>query len=145
MFDEGNLLYFAPFIFKNGATPKNKYFLVVKKIGDHLLLSSLPTSQDHIPANLKLRAGAYEIPEKGLSAYVFLAGKEIATDPTTSSRFAFPKNTFIYGEQLDSFPESSLRSQIDSGTTKVSIVGVMDSCILDEIKQFFKNSLHVFP
>lgn len=30
MFEEGNLLLFRPFLFKNGATPQDKFFLVLK-------------------------------------------------------------------------------------------------------------------
>lgn len=30
MFEEGNLLRFEPFLFKNGALPKPKYFVVIK-------------------------------------------------------------------------------------------------------------------
>ena len=49
MFEEGNLLLFRPFIFKNGATPKDKFFLVLEKdIQGGLLLASLPTSKDHV-------------------------------------------------------------------------------------------------
>lgn len=32
MFEEGNLLFFRPFLFKNGAEPQNKFFLVLKKM-----------------------------------------------------------------------------------------------------------------
>ena len=32
MFEQGNLLYFEPFIFKNGAKPKNKYMVVLGKV-----------------------------------------------------------------------------------------------------------------
>ena len=49
MFEEGNLLLFRPFIFKNGVTPKDKFFLVLgKDIQGGLLLASLPTSKDHV-------------------------------------------------------------------------------------------------
>lgn len=30
MFEEGNLLLFRPFLLKNGATPQDKFFLVLK-------------------------------------------------------------------------------------------------------------------
>ena len=51
MFKEGNILYFNPFYFENGNTPKPKYFLVLKEVDGQLLLASLPTSHDHIPSN----------------------------------------------------------------------------------------------
>lgn len=46
MFEEGNLLLFRPFLFKNGAEPQDKFFLVLKKIESNILLASLPTSKD---------------------------------------------------------------------------------------------------
>ena len=32
MYEEGMILLFHPFIFKNGATPKDKFFIVLKKV-----------------------------------------------------------------------------------------------------------------
>ena len=49
MFKEGQLLRFDPFIFKNGAKPKPKYFLVLAIQDTSMLLVSLPTSKDHVP------------------------------------------------------------------------------------------------
>lgn len=52
MFKEGNLLKFKPFIFKNGACPKDKYFLVLKEMENTMILASLPTSKDHVPTDV---------------------------------------------------------------------------------------------
>lgn len=55
MFEEGSLLLFRPFIFKNGVTPKDKFFLVLgKDIQGGLLLASLPTSKDHVPSDVEV-------------------------------------------------------------------------------------------
>ena len=43
-FQQGAILYFDPFIFPDGGSPKPKYFLVLKHVDDTLLLASLPTS-----------------------------------------------------------------------------------------------------
>jgi len=59
MFEEGKLLRFEPFIFKNGAAPKPKYLLVLKIMDHQLLLASLPTSKDHIPSDIPVRTGGY--------------------------------------------------------------------------------------
>lgn len=42
MFTPGNILYFTPFYFKNGAPSKNKYFIVLKDVDGQLVLASLP-------------------------------------------------------------------------------------------------------
>ena len=58
MFEEGNLLYFDPFLFKNGATPKPKFFIVLKNdINDEVILATLPTSKDHIPSDVAITSG----------------------------------------------------------------------------------------
>ena len=54
-FHRGNLLYFNPFIFPDGGTPKPKYFLVLANVGDDVLLASLPTSKDHVPADIPVK------------------------------------------------------------------------------------------
>ena len=44
MFEPGNLLFFKPFIFKNGAPPQNKFMVVLgQDVGGNTLLASLPT------------------------------------------------------------------------------------------------------
>ena len=68
MFEEGNLLLFRPFIFKNGATPKDKFFLVLgKDIQGGLLLASLPTSKDHVPSDVEVKHGCLDMPRNLLS------------------------------------------------------------------------------
>lgn len=47
MFDEGDILFFDPFIFEDG-TSKPKFFVVLKNDNGLSLLASLPTSKDHI-------------------------------------------------------------------------------------------------
>ena len=67
---EGTLLYCNPFVFKNGATPKPKYFIVLANTDDGVMLASLPTSKDHVPADAEVVRGAVNIPERGVNAYV---------------------------------------------------------------------------
>lgn len=54
---EGTLLYCEPFVFKNGATPKPKYCIVLGQIGDKVMMVSLPTSKDHVPADAMMERG----------------------------------------------------------------------------------------
>ena len=61
MFEEGNLLLFHPFVFKNGTTPKDKFFLVLGNIDGELLLASLPTSKDHVPYGVDVKQGCLDL------------------------------------------------------------------------------------
>ncbi len=64
MFDKGNLLYFEPFLFKNGAPPKNKYMVVLGEDSDgQMILVSLPTSKVHVPGDLEMSAGCIDLPD----------------------------------------------------------------------------------
>lgn len=56
MFAEGQVLKFDPFLFKNGAPSKPKYYVVLKHMdfAGGLMMASLPTSQDHVPGDLGL-------------------------------------------------------------------------------------------
>lgn len=103
MYEEGMILLFHPFIFKNGATPKDKFFIVLKKLDGHILLASLPTSKDHVPTDLGVRHGCIDLPERTFNAFVFLSGQNVATQIDGTS-FAFKKDTFIYGADLDVYP-----------------------------------------
>ena len=57
MFEAGCLLLFKPFLFKNGAMPKDKFFLVLEQMEGEVLLTSLPTSKDHVPSDVEVKHG----------------------------------------------------------------------------------------
>ena len=57
MFEEGNILYFKPFYFKNKNIPKNKFFIVLKTTEEGNILASLPTKINHIPNGSEKDAG----------------------------------------------------------------------------------------
>ena len=71
MFKEGNILYFEPFYFENGNTPKPKYFLVLKEVDNQLILASLPTSHDHIPSNMSKVHGCIDDSTINFNCYYF--------------------------------------------------------------------------
>lgn len=126
MFVEGQLLRFNCFSFKNSAQPKAKYFLVLRRIGEELVMASLPTSKDHVPDS-DSKTGCVNIPERCLSAFVFAAGDKV------NDSFAFPLRTFIYGEQVDENSESYLTSMSggydDLGLLNESLFSDLCECL----------------
>ena len=118
MFEEGNLLLFRPFLFKNGATPKDKFFVVLKELEGNILLASLPTSKDHVPSDMEVRHGCLNIAERFINVFIFLSGEEIVSKDD-GSRFAFNKNTFIYGADLDIYPTSRFELQERMAQTSI--------------------------
>ena len=142
MFDEGNILLFTPFHFSDGSS-KPKFFVVLNKDEDEVLLASLPTSKDHVPGDLEVHSGCYELPERNVNVYVFMKDIDIATDPATGLPFAFRKNTFIYGADLKKFPAAAFHEQVANGETTIELKGKIDGHIYDDLKRCLKNSASV--
>lgn len=130
MFAEGQLLRFDPFLFKNGKPSKPKYFVVLKHMGDELMMASLPTSQDHIPSDLGDATGCVNVIERGVNAYVFGAGESV------TDSFAFPLMTYVYGEQVDEYSQSYM----DGMGSYVEDLGIMDEARLNALRDCVKQS-----
>lgn len=132
MFAEGQLLRFVPFVFKNGAPGKPKFYVVLRLMGEaDLMMASLPTSQDHIPGDVGDVTGCVNLSERGVNAYVMAAG-EVVTD----AGFAFPLRTFVYGEQVDEYSQSYL----DAMGSKVEDLGMMPAERLEALRECVKQS-----
>ncbi len=103
MLENGNIIYFPSFYFKNGNTAKAKYFIVLKIIDGSSILASLPTRSDYIPTNLNVAHGCIEHPELSINCYKFEAQRII-----TDNNWAFPIETFLYGQQIDLYESATL-------------------------------------
>ncbi|MCC8118200.1 MAG: hypothetical protein LIP09_05545 [Bacteroidales bacterium] len=135
MFEEGSLLYFEPFIFPDGGQPKNKYFLVLKRHSDHLLIVALPTSKNHIPSELDKGSGVIEYRDRAISAYKFKNG-EVVTD----NNFSFVMDTFLYGEAVHEYSVKLFEDQVNKGLTQIHYLGSILPEIYNDIVTFIINS-----
>ena len=97
MFKQGQLLKFTPFSFKNGANPKPKYFIVLGRLKEDVVIASLPTSKDHIPNTINIGSGCINDIERNVNAYIF------SEDILVTDTFSFPRKTFVYAEQVDEY------------------------------------------
>lgn len=129
MFEEGQLLFFDPFFFKNG-THKPKFFIVLKDLEDNYILASLPTSQDHLPDKFSNVEGCVKEDNSRLSAFVF--NKDVLITET----FSFQKRTYIYGEQLDEYSKLHL----DNFHSKIEVKGKIKTHLYEQLIECFKNS-----
>lgn len=130
---EGTLLYCDPFVFKNGAASKPKYFIVLANTDDGVMLASLPTTKDHVPWDAEVVRGSVNIPEQGVNAYVFEAGDQV------TDSFAFPRRTFVYGEQVDDYTEDDLNRM----GSKIENLGVLKPEILADLKACLKQATNI--
>lgn len=134
MLKEGSLLYFDPFVFKNGSTPKPKYFVVLAAVENkRVLLASLPTSQDHVPSDVEVVRGCVSIPERNVNVFVFEKGDQI------TELFSFHLRTFVYGEQVDEYSEDYLVGMSENVTN----LGLMNSDLLRALKECLKQATNI--
>lgn len=120
MFEEGAIIYFDPFYFKNGNTAKPKYFIVLKNQDNHSVLASLPTRKDSIPEKEQIDNGCIELPEINLNCFILSNSIEITE---CGKRFDF--KTHIYGHQIDSYLIDFLKEIYSIENTDYQIWGKM--------------------
>ena len=133
---EGSLLYFPEFYFKNGAKAKPKYFLVLAcHPSGSLLLASLPSSQDFIPAHEPFSHGCLEMAEQQVSCYRFAPHH-----PVLDNDWAFPKPTFLYGQQLDEFQADALSDMYREEKSDFEWKGMLTAVELQAVKACFMAS-----
>jgi hypothetical protein len=138
MFIPGNIIYFDPFYFKDGSACKPKYFLVIKVIGNNAVLASLPSSIDHLPRHIDSNHGCIEVPEGNINCYVFKSGKVIA-----KNNWAFPKDTFLYGQWLDDYEIDLLNDIYPVAGIDYSIMGQLTDEELSKVIECFISSASV--
>jgi|GEM_PF-160544 len=137
-FEEGNILYFTPFHFKNGNTPKNKYFVVVKQKDAKLLLASLPSSKDFVPSSQEKKFGCIEMPNISFSCFIIPAFHKI-----TQCEKHFPLETFLYGQQLDLYDIEQLSTAYAVEGIHYEVFGKMKEDAFKLLKECFKSSAAV--
>ena len=136
MFLAGTILHFPTFYFRNiGAEPTNKYFLVIKNIGDSAILISLPSSQKHLPDALKNTYGCMNVADSGIGCYAFKARHVIATNG-----FYFGKDTYLYGAHLDEYEIENIVQRYPFPNIDYTIVGTLIEDLLESIIDCFKSS-----
>ncbi len=98
MFQEGEIVYFTPFYFKNGNTAKNKFFIVIKIEGNRTILASLPSSINHAPSIVNALHGCVNHDDRCFNCYVFEP-----TRPICTNGFAFELATYVYGYEIEEY------------------------------------------
>ncbi len=138
-FKDGNILYFTPFFFTDAKSdPKPKYFLILKHIGDRVILSSLPTSKDAVPNSITKQHGCLDDKKINFNCYYFSPDVEVCTNG-----FKFPKETYVYGFRLQEFDVDTLLFQQANNKTTINLIGTLTEGEYFAICQCLKNSYSV--
>ncbi|MFD1551717.1 hypothetical protein DNU06_02560 [Putridiphycobacter roseus] len=135
MLEEGNIIYFTPFYFKNGNDPAPKFFIVLKKNGSDSLLASLPTSKDKLPLSNSITDGCIEVPESGINCFMISNTKII-----TKCNKKFDVTTHIYGFEIDTYPVSKLEEAYAVEGVDYKVFGNMKKRIFTELINCLTNS-----
>jgi len=135
MYTAGNIIYFDPFYFKDAPNSKPKYFLVLKRIGEHAVLASLPSSKVHLPNFVPITHGCIDVPNSFLSCYIFQEKV-----PITKCGWSFDVNTFLYGNWIDDYSISVLEDRYQIEGVEYSVMGQLTDDELSKVIDCFKNS-----
>jgi hypothetical protein len=138
MYSEGNIIYFEPFYFKNGNTAKEKYFIVLKALGETAILASLPTRKDSIPEKDVVENGCVELPDINVNCFVISTDMEV-----TDCGKHFDFKTHLYGHEIDSYETSLLVELYQIEGTDYVIWGKMKKEIFSALIKCLKNSRSV--
>lgn len=138
MFEEGAIIYFDPFYFKNGNTAKPKYFVVLKNQANQNILASLPTRTDSIPKKEEIVNGCIELPSINLNCFVISDDIEV-----TDCGKTFDFKTHIYGHQIDVYEIEFLKEIYPLESTDYEIWGKMKDELFRALIECLKNSKSV--
>lgn len=138
MFQEGHIIYFDPFYFKNGNLAKPKYYVVLKCDGEKSIIASLPTRKDTIPENSAVDSGCIELSDINLNCFVISIKQQV-----TNCGKHFDFTTYLYGHQIDDYQISEMKELYPNEGSDYIIWGEMKSALFEELRECFKNSRSV--
>jgi hypothetical protein len=135
MFEEGNIIYFTPFYFKNGNAAKSKYFIVLKINKTNSIIASLPTRKDSIPNNLATESGCVEQPEINLNCFIISKNQTV-----TECGRQFDFQTYIYGHQIDDYQVDLMKDIYKNEGVDYIVWGKMKPDLFRDLINCFKKS-----
>jgi hypothetical protein len=134
VFLPGQIIYFNSFQFKNGNTPKTKYFIILANIDDKIIIASLPTRTNTVPSFVTINHGCINIDERCYNSYLFEKDKVIG-----EKGFSFDMTTFVYGDQVEDYKLELLEANYIEGIDYI-VIDRMIKTEFDSIINCFKNS-----
>lgn len=135
MFRERCIFYFANFKFNNGNDPKDKYFIVLKETSDRLIIGTLPTRKNKIPAFVTIDHGCINIEERQYNCYLFQKYKKIC-----KNNFCFDMPTFIYGGDIDYYSKEKMQADYPQEGVNFILQGELSDEEYDKIIKCLQHS-----
>lgn len=138
MFTHGIVLYISPFYFKNGNPSKNKYFIVLKVVDNQIVIASLPTRSNKAPGLIKTDHGCNNDAERCFNCYAYQANKVI-----TDNGFAFPINTYVYGNEVEDYSLQTLELNYRIEGVDYEVMGNLTQQEYDNLCACLKQSTSI--
>jgi len=135
LFTEGQIVYCTPFFFKNGNTAKPKYLIILKNVGNNILIASLPTRTNKAPSLVDVTHGCVNYNERQFNCYVFEKDKSI-----TNNGFSFPTDTYIYGNEVETYEVNILSSVYQVENIDYEIKGTLSNNEFIDLYTCLKNN-----
>lgn len=145
MFDTGNILYCDDFKFNNNDPSKAKYFIVLKRVNNKLVVGSLPTRKNKIPNFIDISHGCVNRNDRCFNCYLFEPQRSIC-----DNGFSFPLPTFVYADEIDSYDveiidknyQLGVNYRVEGKLTDKEFKDLLD-CVVNStaIKRGFKRML----
>jgi hypothetical protein len=98
------------------------------------ILASLPSSRDFRPANSSETHGCVEVAEACFNCYVFKGGF-----PVTTHNWAFPLDTFVYGQQIDEYEIATLQDIYPLQGLDYKILGRLKDAEFQQFEELFRS------
>ncbi len=135
MFDTGNILYCKNFQFNNGMQPKDKYFIVLKRQEDKLIIGSLPTRTNRVPSFIESsQHGCVNKDDRCFNCYLFQPNI-----PVCENGFCFDLPTFVYGDQIETYDAQTVEANYQLGVSYV-LAGILNTNEFNALINCFTNS-----
>lgn len=107
----------------------------MKQVGGELIVASLPTSKDFVPRFITKVHGCLKVDEANFCCYYFEQDKPIA-----ENNWAFPRDTYLYAEQIDIYELSLLTEMYKFEDIDYQIVGCLTQIEYKSLIECVKNS-----
>ncbi len=138
MLTAGNVIYFAPFYFKNGEPAKNKYFIILRNIDDKIIIATLPTSSNKAPSLIEIVHGCIDNQERCFNCYIFQEKKPVCTN-----EFYFELNTYVYGNDVENYEAANLNKNHAIEGVDYEIMGKLKDNEYNDLYKCIKTSKSV--
>lgn len=136
MFAQGEIIYFTPFFFPDGqSVSKPKYFIILGNVEDKTIIATLPTRTNNAPSLNTKSHGCNNHNERKFNCYVFSANTCIC-----DNGFSFYMPTYIYGNDIENYEVSILKSVYTTPNADYRIEGKLKDDEFAALMDCLKNS-----